>query len=110
MADTTLEDALYSFVAQKGETTMSDIQQLVATNQLNVYDVNIALKRLLNTGRLYYIRSGVMVANPKKAGAVAQVQPGIKTGAWEQQKQSGWAQASSWAGFGPKPNPKRMTL
>lgn len=105
-----LEDAMYMFVAQNGQTMVSQIQEWAMQNNLNIYDVNVALKRLLSTGRLYYLRTGIIVANPKKAGSVSQVQPGVRTGSWEQQKQSDWAQASSWAGFGPKPNMRRLNL
>jgi hypothetical protein len=95
-----MEDALYNFTAQKGQVTMADFQTLATESNLNLYDVNIAIKRLLSTGRIYYVRSGVMIANPKKGGAPTAVQPGIKTNQWEKVSHESWAGGSTPPGVG----------
>jgi hypothetical protein len=95
-----IENAIYTFVAQKGEATMADIQEFVTANGINISDANMAIKRLLGTGRIYYIRAGTMVANPKKGTAPTQVQPGIKTNAWENKglSRESWAEGGLGSG------------
>jgi hypothetical protein len=106
-----IEDMIYTFIAQKGPTQLAEIQAWSQTGNLNIYDVNVALKRLLSTGRVYYIRRGLIVANPKKAGSLTTIQPGMTTGRWGNvgAPQSQPVSSSSWAGSGTGFN-NRITL
>ena len=108
-----IEDAIYTFVAQKGEATMADIQEFITSSGVNIYDANISIKRLLNTGRIYYIRAGTIVANLKKGTSPTQAQPGIKTNAWENKglSRESWAEGglSGSGGIGGS-GWKRITL
>ena len=83
MADP-LEDAIFAFVASKqgNGTSVEELTAWATSANLSLYDVNIAFKRLLKTGRIYYLRKNLIVANLKKAGPVTTVQQGVPNGSW----------------------------